>query len=267
MSRAPTTLVSFLILGFAACLSGCQSATTQSSAAMQTHAAAQQPAEISASAHSSPQRGTTSSSPATSTFSVVSSVDSAAALEEIEYRLAPQDVIEVSVFQVPDLAKTVEISAKGEIVLPLIGVVQAGGRTIAELENEIEAKLSKDYLQSPQVSVMVKDYKSQKVTVDGAVGKPGVYEVPGGASLLRVLAMAGGLDRVADSGTVIVYRNQGGRRTSAAFDIDVIRKGRAEDPVVRGGDTVVVGESDARVAWRNVRESVGVAGFATGFIP
>ncbi|MGX1100237.1 polysaccharide biosynthesis/export family protein [Amorphus sp. MBR-141] len=198
---------------------------------------------------------------------VPSSSDSTNAFGKTEYRVSPQDVIEVSVFQVPDLTRTVEVDSKGAIDLPLIGTVQAGGQTPEELENDIETKLSQSYLQSPQVSVLVKEYNSQKVTVDGAVGKPGVYEVPGGASLLRVLAMAGGVDRVADRGNVKVFRNQDGRRLSAAFDIEAIRDGKALDPMVRGGDTIVVAESDSKVAWRNVRESLGVAGFVAGLVP
>lgn len=206
--------------------------------------------------------GTSGSSPGNASF-----VGSAASLDGTEYRLSPSDVIQISVFQVPDLTKTVEINAQGDIVLPLIGTVVAAGRTTGELEKEIAAKLAKDYIQSPQVSVVVTEYRSQKVTVDGAVSRPGVYPVPGGASLVQVLAMAGGLQRVADPEHVVIYRNHDGKRMSAVFDVDAIRDGKVDDPIVRGGDTVVVDDSQSRVAWRNVRESIGVAGFVTSFIP
>jgi len=184
---------------------------------------------------------------------------SAAARVGTEYRLSPLDIVEISVFQVPDLTKTVEINARGDIALPLIGTVQAGGKTTTELQEEIAAKLAKDYLQSPQVSVFVKEYRSQKVTVEGAVVSPGVYEIPGQASLLQVLAMAKGIDRVGDDNSVMIFRNIDGQRMAAAFDVDKIRKGENDDPQVLAGDTVVVGESQGAVAWRNIRESAGIA--------
>ncbi len=75
---------------------------------------------------------------------------------QVEYRVGPQDLLEISVFQVPDLSKTVKVTASGEISMPLIGVVQAGGKTIAELENEIKTKLEAKYLQKAEVSVFVR---------------------------------------------------------------------------------------------------------------
>ncbi|MGX1308061.1 polysaccharide export outer membrane protein [Amorphus suaedae] len=187
------------------------------------------------------------------------SLPSAASQVGTDYRLSPLDVVEISVFQVPDLTKTVEVNARGEIALPLIGTVQAGGKTTSELEREIAAKLEQNYLQSAQVSVFVKEYRSQKVTVEGAVNGPGVYEIPGQSSLLQVLAMAKGLDRVGDPNGVIVFRNQDGQRMAAVFNVDAIRKGQQDDPVILAGDTVVVDESQGRAMWRNIRESAGVA--------
>lgn len=187
------------------------------------------------------------------------SLPSAASQVGTDYRLSPLDIVEISVFQVPDLTKTVEINARGEIALPLIGTVQAGGRTTTELEAEIATRLARDYLQSPQVSVFVKEYRSQKVTVEGAVNSPGVYEIPGQASLLQVLAMAKGLDRIGDPNGVIVFRNQDGQRMAAVFDVEEIRKGKQDDPTILAGDTVVVDQSQGRAMWRNVRESAGIA--------
>ncbi|MEW5424326.1 polysaccharide biosynthesis/export family protein [Amorphus sp. 3PC139-8] len=221
--------------------------------------------------------GTSVSSPATSATSPagsakrvgstsMTSIPAAATLADEDYRLAPQDILEVSVFQVPDLTKTVEINALGEIGLPLIGSVKAGGKTTQELEQDIAAKLSENYLQSPQVSVFVKEYRSQRVTVEGAVKSPGVYEIPGTSSLLQVLAMAKGVDRVADSDNVIIFRVEKGERLAALFDIDKIKDGTMPDPVIRGGDTIVVNDSGSKVAWRNFKETLGVVGFFRPFI-
>ena len=178
-----------------------------------------------------------------------------------DYRLGPLDVIEVSVFEVPELTKTVQVNSGGEISLPLIGQVTAGGRTISELESDVEAKLGKDYLQSPQVSVFVKEYTSQRVTVEGAVNNPGVFPISGRTTLLQAIAMAKGPDRTADESGVIVFRTNGETKTAAVFDLDPIRSGDTPDPTLVGGDVIVVDQSAARTAWRDVRESIGVLGF------
>lgn len=177
-----------------------------------------------------------------------------------DYRISPLDVLDISVFQVPDLSKTVQVSSSGQVSLALIGVVTAGGRTTAELEQDIAAKLAANYLQSPQVSVFVKEYTSQRVTVDGAVTKPGIYATTGRTSLIQAIALAGGLDRVGDPSGVVVFREVGGKRTAAVFDLTQIRKGKAEDPIVKGGDVIVVDQSGVKAALRGVRESVGVIG-------
>ena len=110
-----------------------------------------------------------------------------------DYRISPSDVVEVSVFGVADLTRTVQVSTNGAISLPLIKTVQAAGKTASELELIIAAKLEATYLQSPQVSVFVKEYTSQRITVDGAVNKPGIFPTTGQLSLLQSIALAGAL--------------------------------------------------------------------------
>ncbi len=177
------------------------------------------------------------------------------------YRLGPLDVIEVSVFEVPELTKTLQVDAGGMISLPLIGPVTAGGRTISEIEREIAQRLAKDYLQSPQVSVFVKDYTSQRITVEGAVNNPGVFPIAGRTTLLQAIAMAKGPDRTADESGVIVFRTGAQSKTAAVFDLAPIRSGASPDPVLMAGDVIVVDQSAARTAWRDLRESIGVLGF------
>jgi polysaccharide export outer membrane protein len=177
-----------------------------------------------------------------------------------DYRISPLDVLDISVFQVPDLSKTVQVSAQGQISLALIGNVTAGGRTTAELEQEIATKLGENYLQSPQVSVFVKEYTSQRITVDGAVNKPGIYAMTGQTTLIQAIALASGLDRVADPHGVVVFRQSEGKRTAGVFDLTAIRTGKKEDPPIYGGDIIVVDQSGIKAALRGVRESVGVIG-------
>jgi polysaccharide export outer membrane protein len=183
-----------------------------------------------------------------------------------EYRIAPQDVLDITVFRVPELSKTVPVSAGGTISLALIGDVEAAGKSPAELESIIAAKLQADYIQSPDVSVFVKDAISRRVTVEGAVKSPGVYPTDGTTTLLQVVALAGGLDRIADSRAIVIFRNVQGTRQAAKFDFKAIRAGSAEDPPILGGDVVVVDESGAKAAMRNITESMAFFGLFTPFI-
>jgi len=102
-----------------------------------------------------------------------------------EYLIGADDVLEIEVFQVPDLARTVRVNARGEISFPLIGRVQAGGLTTQALEDYLALKLGEKYLQDPQVSVFVKEYANRdQITVEGYVSRPGIIPLRGNTSLL-----------------------------------------------------------------------------------
>jgi len=125
-----------------------------------------------------------------------------------DYRIGADDLLEVSVYGAPDLDRTVRVSANGWISLPLIGNVQAMGLTSGQLEGEVAILLQKKYMTHPQVSVFLKEMQSHPVSVIGAVGKPGVFQIRGAESLIEVLSMAQGLaDDAGDS--VIVMRRDG----------------------------------------------------------
>jgi polysaccharide export outer membrane protein len=175
------------------------------------------------------------------------------------YRIGSADMLEITVFKVPELSKTVQVSETGTINLPLVGEVQAAGKTTQELERVLTAKLGATYLQNPQVSVLVKENNSQRVTIQGAVEKPGVYPVKGKTSLLELVAMAGGLKSSSDS-TVLVLRHDGSKRAAAKFDVGEIQKGRADDPTMQAGDVVVAGTSAIRAGFNNVLRALPIAG-------
>jgi len=175
-----------------------------------------------------------------------------------EYRVGPQDLIEISVFQVPDLSRTVRVNSGGQISLPLIGVVQAGGLTIQELERSISAKLSEKYLQNPQVTAFVKEFTSQRVTLEGAIAKPGIYPLTGRTTLLQAIALGGGLDKLADPRGIVIFRQISGKKMGAVFDLRGIRAGRDEDPQLYGDDIVVVEQSGSKTAVRQFIESMPV---------
>jgi polysaccharide export outer membrane protein len=177
-----------------------------------------------------------------------------------DYRISPSDVLEVSVFGVADLTRTVQVSTNGAISLPLIKTVPAAGKTASELEHIIAAKLEADYLQAPQVSVFVKEYTSQRITVDGAVNKPGIFPTSGQLSLLQSIALAEGLNNVADPTGIIVFRTVGNQRMAARFDLKKIRAGNSQDPMLVAGDIVMVDQSAGRTTLRDIREAVPLTG-------
>lgn len=174
--------------------------------------------------------------------------------------LGPGDKLEITVFQVKDLDRTVEVDNGGHVSLPLIGQIQAGGKTVAGLRKDIAERYGATYLQNPQVSVLVKESAAQKATVDGAVGKPGTYPVAGNATLLQVLAQAGGLTDVADESKIYVFRKFPGRTLVAAYDVRQIRAGRRADPRIYGGDVVETFKSGAQVTLKTLGDILGIAG-------
>ncbi|MBS0457756.1 MAG: polysaccharide export protein [Proteobacteria bacterium] len=163
-----------------------------------------------------------------------------------DYRIGAQDLLTVTVFGVPDLTQDVRVDALGRFTLSLIGTVDAGGRTPQELSREIAGKLRQGYLQDPQVTVFVKSYDSQQVTVGGIVKKPGVFPLTGPTTLLQVIAMGGGPDDLADHRGVVVFRTVKGQRMAAVFDIDAIAKGRTDDPQIYSHDVVMVALSKSK---------------------
>ena len=179
------------------------------------------------------------------------------AADVAEYRIGALDLLNITVFQVEDLTlEKVPVDAAGNLQMPLIGALQARGLTTAALAEEITRRLASDFLQNPQVSIAVAESGSQKITVDGAVTKPGVYEMRGSTSLLQAVAMAEGPTRVADLTKVAVFRTVAGQRSVALFDLAAIRQGRASDPQVLGDDVIVVDTSRLNSALREVVAAV-----------
>ena len=182
-----------------------------------------------------------------------------------DYRIGGTDLLSVSVFQVPDLSfAALRVDASGNIQMPLIGAVRAAGRTPNELSEDIRARLADRYLRNPQVTVTVTEAASQKVTVDGDVAAPGVFEMRGRTTLVQAIAMAKGPTPTADLNSVAIFRTQGGQRMVAVFDLAAIRKGQAPDPEILPGDMVIVGLSRAKAIVGGAL--LALPALATGFI-
>lgn len=158
-----------------------------------------------------------------------------------DYRIGGTDLLSIRVLGVEELSfDEIRVDAAGNIQIPLIGVVQAAGYTPGELSTDLARRLSERYLRNPQVTVTVKEAASQKVTIDGAVTQPGVYEMRGRTTLLQAVAMARGPLREANVEQVAIFREVNGQRMVAVFDLRAIREGRAEDPAILGDDVIVV---------------------------
>lgn len=174
------------------------------------------------------------------------------------YKIGPLDVIEFSVFKVAELTRTAQVSETGSVNLPLVGEVQAAGKTAQEMERDLAHKLGTKYLQSPQVTVLVKEYNSQRVTVEGAVRRPGVYPIRGKTTLLQVIATAEGLDAVSDT-TVVVFRQVEGKRMAARFDVSQIRSGQTGDPAIQSGDVIVAPSSNTKATFDLILKALPIA--------
>jgi polysaccharide export outer membrane protein len=171
------------------------------------------------------------------------------------YRMGPTDQIAITVFDAPELNREGAVDAAGNFSMPLVGSVQAGGKTPQELADTIASNLRGRYLKNPQVAVNIKEARAHTVTIDGSVRQPGVYPVVGRMTLQQAVATAKGADEAADLEKIIVFRTVSGQRMAAMFNLQDIRSGRYPDPQVYGNDIVVVGENTARRFFRDATMS------------
>ncbi|MEI2625750.1 MAG: polysaccharide biosynthesis/export family protein [Giesbergeria sp.] len=110
-----------------------------------------------------------------------------------DYKITPSDLLEIEVFGVSELKRTVRVNTSGQIAMPLIGTISVAGLTPSDAEALIALQYAgKNFLQDPQVSIFVKEFTTQRITLDGALNKPGVYPLTGQISLLRALGHGGG---------------------------------------------------------------------------
>lgn len=169
-----------------------------------------------------------------------------AANEENSYVLAPNDVVEIKVFQEDDLESKLRVSPKGTITFPLIGVVAVGGRTPQEAAALIRDALARDFLVNPQVSLTVADYGKRRFTVLGQVQRAGSYDIPEREklTLLDAIAMAGGYTRIADPSRVTLRRKNGGKESVLRLNAKAMARDGTVDPFeIQPGDVITIGES------------------------
>lgn len=166
--------------------------------------------------------------------------------------IGPLDQVSIEVFGLPELSRSVQIDASGNVSLPLVGSIQASGKTPAQLGADYAAALRGRYIRSPQVTVNLTDTVSQTVAVGGAVGAPGIYPVIGRMTLMRAIARAEGVNEFAKEREVVIYRRVNNRDMAALYDLRAIRQGAYPDPEVYANDVIEIGESRGRRIFKDV---------------
>ncbi len=162
-----------------------------------------------------------------------------AAAAPTAYRIGPEDVLHISVWQNLEMTQDVVVRPDGKISLPLIQDIRAEGRTAAELAHVIQEKLL-PYVKDPDVTVIVKEVNAPKIFVTGYVAKPGTYPLRGDMSILQALATAGGLTPFASPKKIRLIRNKGGKQEIRVVNYyDLIDSGKG-NYLLRSGDTLVV---------------------------
>jgi len=155
-----------------------------------------------------------------SIFIVVSSTVSFSQERPTEdYRIGAKDLLNINVFGLEELNKRVRVSEDGKISLPLLGEIEVKGLTKSELEKKLSRLLEEKYLQDPQVTIFIQEHKSRRVSVLGAVDKPGPYELLGRQTLLQLISEAGGLTEKAGDKIIVIRQLQDG--TSTVFNISI----------------------------------------------
>jgi polysaccharide export outer membrane protein len=152
------------------------------------------------------------------------------------------DVLVVNVWKEPDISRSVPVRSDGKISLPLVGELQATGRTPLKLEQEIAAKL-KNYIAEPEVTVIVQQINSQKFNILGMVGRPGSYPISNSATVLDAIAVAGGFRDFAKQKAIYILRqNADGTQTRIPFNYKEVVKGHnsAQNIKLQPRDTIVV---------------------------
>lgn len=177
--------------------------------------------------------------------------DIGGSMQEVYY-VGPADRLSVFVSDLPDMTQTVMVDPAGNVSLPIVGQLKAGGLTTQQISAEIATRLAANVLVHPTVSVGIVETTSQKITIDGAVTRPGTFAVTGSTTLVRALTMAGGASGLANPREVIVYRKVGDKQMAALYDLKMIRQGDLEDPVIYGNDVIMVGTSRTRQALRDL---------------
>lgn len=191
--------------------------------------------------------------------------DSTVSISPADLRIGPMDRIQVEVFGVPDLDGVYQVDFAGDVKMPLIGTIATNGKTAGELAFDLQERYAESYLQDPDVNVTILESIGRRVTVDGSVNRPGIYDIQGNMTLLQAVTLAGGPGDGANPRKVVIFRQISGERHAAAFNLLDIRNGVKEDPRVYGNDVIVMDGSEARESYQELLRALPVLGFFLAF--
>jgi polysaccharide biosynthesis/export protein len=155
-----------------------------------------------------------------------------------DYQVGPEDLLEIGIYGQDKLNRTLRINGQGEIAMPLVGVVKVAGLTPQEIQKRLEELYDAQYLVNPQVTVVVKEFRYQRVSITGAVAKPGTYELIGPRTLLEVLSLAGGLSSQTGGGIAGDVVNV--TRHSSLHDPAGTKKGKTPQTSTAPAETMVI---------------------------
>jgi polysaccharide biosynthesis/export protein len=167
---------------------------------------------------------------------------SASKPHDTSFIIGNDDLLAINVWKEPDISRSIPVRSDGRISLPLVGELQAAGRTPLQLEEDITGKL-RSYLATPEVTVMVQEIRSQKFNILGQVSKPGSYPLELATTVMDAIATAGGFrDFAKQKGIYVLRKNASGGESRMAFNYKDAIKGKNPQQNIRlePGDTVVV---------------------------
>jgi polysaccharide export outer membrane protein len=175
--------------------------------------------------------------------------------------IGPFTELRVEVFGVEEMQRDIMTDGDGNFSFPLVGTVAAAGKTPGIIASEIRDKLAAHYVRNPQVSVNFKAstsalaFQSMSVAVDGQVNRAGSYPVVGRVTLMRAVALAGGVNDYAKLDDVVVFRNVGGKQYVGIYNLEGIRRGNYADPEIFPNDVVIVGDSPQRRMFKDILQA------------
>jgi len=167
------------------------------------------------------------------------------------------DTADVSVYNVESLTNTYVVDRAGNINFPLIGTVKVAGLSTTEVQNTLTTRYGSQYLRSPSVNVKLEAQDLGRVVVDGAVNKPGVFEIDDIINLSEAIALASGLDNQDTNGSsIFIVRSINGERKVREVNLREIRKLGAADPQIIPNDVIFVQDSAGRILFREFLRTV-----------
>lgn len=236
-------MIRFLCAAAAASLLIGGAASAQELAATPTPSPAATPAEAAAPA-SAPDGASTSAATATVDKTAgkpaATNVETAIINNANDYKIGPEDLLDISVWKNPELSRTVPVRPDGKVSLPLVNDIQAAGLTPTALRQQLIDRLA-EFIPAPEVAVIVREVHSMKVAVVGSVKTPGRYELKSAATVLEMIAMAQGFTDFASRDRVVILRQENGETKRIPFNYRKVAAGDEQaNLVVQPGDIVVV---------------------------